>query len=92
MSKLAFEAIDFAQLSIVVGGQTTKVDAHVKKGDAEAGGTVETSGTPERRSDYTTCLNDQGGGGRRGWFESRHDFRARNDYALKACAPLAPKP
>jgi hypothetical protein len=91
MSKHGFEAIDFAQLSAVVGGQTTKVDAHVKKGDAEAGGAVETTGTPERRSDYTTCLNDQGGGGYRGWFESRHDFRARNDYALKACAPLAPK-
>jgi hypothetical protein len=91
MSNHAFEAIDFAQLSTVVGGQQTKVEGHVKTPGVDAGGTVDTSGTPERRSDYTTCLNDQGGGGHRGWFESRKDFKARNDYALKACAPLAPK-
>ncbi|HEX4452647.1 MAG TPA: hypothetical protein VH143_17340 [Kofleriaceae bacterium] len=91
MSNHAVEAIDFAQLSAVVGGQTTKVDAHVKKGDAEAGGTVDHTGTPERRSDYTTCLNDMGGGGGRRWFAPSRDRKYRNDFALKACVPLAPK-
>ncbi len=87
-----FASIDLSQLATVVGGQAVKVEGHAKVGDTEAGGSVDRTGTPERRSNYTTCLNDMGGGGGRGWFESRSGYNARYNNAVNACSGLKGSP
>lgn len=52
--------IEAISLVAVHGGQSTTVTGTAKTPTGfEAGGSYSSTGTPERRSDYTTCLNDQ---------------------------------
>jgi hypothetical protein len=51
--------IDSLALISVYGGQTVDVSGGIKTpAGIEANGRVATSGTPERRSNFTTCVND----------------------------------
>lgn len=79
--------IDEISLSHVYGGQETSGGAKVKVQGVEAEGTFSQKGTPERRNDYLTCMNDRQANC--GFFQSSQSCQ---DMAARACSGLKGSP
>jgi hypothetical protein len=79
--------IESISLADVYGGQETTVGGKVRGRGIEAEGNVTTRGTPERRNDFNTCMNDRQRNC--GWLQSPQSCQ---EMAERGCAGLLGSP
>lgn len=87
INALAIPSIDVLALSSVYGGQQTTLGGQVKTPGVEVNGNYSQQGTPERRNDFLTCMNDRQA--QCGWAQSAQSCQA---MALEACQGLPGSP
>lgn len=79
--------IDLAALSTVCGGEDTQLGGRFKTPATDTQLNYSSKGTPERRNDFNTCMNDRQA--KCGWFQSPQSCQS---MALEACTGLVGSP